>query len=63
MICVNVTVLIIWQKMQAFAYLAFPNSPISVLPKSASPDEAEPIEHGIITSVTHGVMSGTTKRT
>lgn len=45
------------QKMQAFAYLAFPNSPMSVLPKSTSPDEAEPIEHGIITSVTHGVMS------
>lgn len=44
------------QNMQAFAYLAFPNSPASIHPRSSS-DEAEPIEHGIITSVTHGSMS------
>lgn len=42
--------------LQAFVYLVFPNSPLSVLPKGQSPDE-EPTEHGIITSVTHGVMS------
>lgn len=44
------------QNLQAFAYLAFPNAPVSVLPRS-SDNEAEPIEHGIITSVTHGAMS------
>lgn len=44
------------QKMQAFAYLVFPNVPLSVVPKSQSSQE-EPIEHGIITSVTHGTMS------
>ncbi|KAJ0984967.1 hypothetical protein J5N97_003323 [Dioscorea zingiberensis] len=43
------------QKLQAFAYLVFPNSPISVIPKVSSSAE-EPFEHGIITSVTHGAM-------
>ena len=42
------------QKMTAFAYLVFPNTTLSVLPEV----EGEPVEHGIITSVTHGVMSG-----
>lgn len=40
--------------MTAFAYLVFPNTTLSVLPEV----EGEPVEHGIITSVTHGVMSG-----
>ncbi|KAJ0970787.1 hypothetical protein J5N97_018746 [Dioscorea zingiberensis] len=43
------------QKLQAFACLVFPNSPISVIPKVSSSAE-EPFEHGIITSVTHGAM-------
>ncbi|KAJ6674145.1 EXOSOME COMPLEX COMPONENT RRP46 [Salix viminalis] len=47
------------QKMRGFAYLVFPNSVVSVLPKGLSHVEGEPMEHGIITSVTHGVMSGT----
>ncbi|KAF2577446.1 hypothetical protein F2Q68_00005375 [Brassica cretica] len=41
------------KKMTAFAYLVFPNTTLSVLPEV----EGEPVEHGIITSVTHGVMS------
>ncbi|KFK33969.1 exosome complex component rrp46 [Arabis alpina] len=45
------------QKMTAFAYLVFPNTTLSVLPKGSSVVEGEPVEHGIITSVTHGVMS------
>ncbi|KAG5225398.1 exosome complex exonuclease RRP [Salix suchowensis] len=45
------------QKMRGFAYLVFPNSVVSVLPKGSSHVEGEPMEHGIITSVTHGVMS------
>ncbi|WOL05594.1 exosome complex exonuclease [Canna indica] len=44
------------QKIQAFAYLVFPNSPLSVLSKGSSAEDDEPIEHGTITSVTHGVM-------
>ncbi|XP_074562235.1 exosome complex exonuclease RRP46 homolog [Curcuma longa] len=44
------------KKIDAFAYLVFPNSPISVLPKGSLTEDAEPIEHGIITSVTHGAM-------
>lgn len=46
------------QKIQAFAYLVFPNSPLSVIPKGPSAEDAEPIDYGIITSVTHGVMPG-----
>ncbi|KAK9292431.1 hypothetical protein L1049_020401 [Liquidambar formosana] len=42
--------------MQAFAYLVFPNSIISVLRQGSSLVEGEPMEHGIITSVAHGVM-------
>ncbi|KAL1834630.1 hypothetical protein ACET3Z_004281 [Daucus carota] len=44
------------QTFKAFAYLVFPNSIIS-LPSEASPKPvSEPMEHGIITSVTRGVM-------
>ncbi|XP_010503239.1 PREDICTED: exosome complex exonuclease RRP46 homolog [Camelina sativa] len=45
------------KKMSAFAYLVFPNTTLSVLPEGSSVAEGEPVEHGIITSVTHGVMS------
>ncbi|KAH9761200.1 exosome complex exonuclease RRP46-like [Citrus sinensis] len=45
------------QKMKAFAYLVFPNSILSVLPEGSSLVQGEPMEHGIITSVTHGAMS------
>ncbi|XP_022756350.1 exosome complex exonuclease RRP46 homolog isoform X2 [Durio zibethinus] len=45
------------QKMKAFAYLVFPNSVHSVLPEGSLSVQGEPIEHGIITSVTHGTMS------
>ncbi|KHG08508.1 Exosome complex component RRP41 [Gossypium arboreum] len=45
------------QKMKAFAYLVFPNSVRSVLPEGSLRVEGEPIENGIITSVTHGIMS------
>lgn len=44
--------------MKAFVYLVFPNSMLSVLQGSSHTDD-EPMEHGIITSVTHGAMSGT----
>ncbi|XP_020578128.1 exosome complex exonuclease RRP46 homolog isoform X2 [Phalaenopsis equestris] len=45
------------QKMKAVLYLAFPNPPLSIHHKSESSTKDEPIEHGIITSVTRGVMS------
>ncbi|KAI5586387.1 hypothetical protein BDE02_06G208900 [Populus trichocarpa] len=44
------------QKMKGFAYLVFPNSVLSVLLEGSSLVEGESTEHGIITSVTHGVM-------
>ncbi|GFZ08472.1 ribosomal protein S5 domain 2-like superfamily protein [Actinidia rufa] len=44
------------QKMKAFVYLVFPNSILSVLPEGSLRVGGEPMEHGIITSVTHGVM-------
>ncbi|KAM7275352.1 hypothetical protein ACFE04_017218 [Oxalis oulophora] len=44
------------QKMKAVAYLVFPNSVLSVLPEGSLHVGGEPMEHGIITSVTHGVM-------
>ena len=47
------------QKMKGFAYLVFPNSVLSVLLEGSSLVEGESTEHGIITSVTHGVMPGT----
>ncbi|XP_052210519.1 exosome complex exonuclease RRP46 homolog [Diospyros lotus] len=45
------------QKMKAFVYLVFPNSIHAVLPEGSLQVGKEPMEHGIITSVTHGVMS------
>lgn len=41
--------------MKAFAYLVFPNSALSTLPKTAS---GQRTQDGLITSVTHGIMSG-----
>ncbi|KAI3996105.1 hypothetical protein MKX01_018174 [Papaver californicum] len=46
------------QKLQTFSYLVFPNSVQSVLSEESSQAEGEPMEHGIITSVTRGAMSG-----
>ncbi|KAI3908128.1 hypothetical protein MKW92_007956 [Papaver armeniacum] len=46
------------QKLQAFSYLVFPNSAQSLLSEESKQAEGEPMEHGIITSVTHGAMSG-----
>ncbi|KAF3446410.1 hypothetical protein FNV43_RR11589 [Rhamnella rubrinervis] len=46
------------QKMKAFTYLVFPNSVFSVLPEGSLQVEGEPVENGIITSVTQGSMSG-----
>ncbi|ONI33837.1 hypothetical protein PRUPE_1G449000 [Prunus persica] len=45
------------QKMKAFAYLVFPNSVLSILPEEQLQVGGEPVEHGIITSVTQGAMS------
>lgn len=45
------------QRMKAFVYLVFPNSTLSVLPEEALKVRGEPMEHGLITSSTHGVMS------
>ncbi|XP_071917782.1 exosome complex exonuclease RRP46 homolog [Coffea arabica] len=45
------------QNMKGFVYLAFPNSIQSVLPEGSLQVGGEPVEHGIITSVTHGGMS------
>lgn len=44
--------------MKAFAYLVFPNSIVSILPEGSLKKGSEPMEHGIITSVTQGAMSG-----
>ncbi|KAM1091566.1 hypothetical protein ACFX13_019328 [Malus domestica] len=44
------------QKMKAFAYLVFPNS-LTTLPEGGLLVGGEPMEHGIITSVTQGAMS------
>ncbi|KAJ8621475.1 hypothetical protein MRB53_030004 [Persea americana] len=44
------------QKMQGFSYVVFPNSAHTVLLKGPSQMDSEPMEHGVITSVTHGVM-------
>ncbi|CAN0825528.1 Exosome complex exonuclease RRP46 homolog [Linum grandiflorum] len=45
------------QQMRGFAYLVFPNSGQSALQEGPSLVDGEPLEHGIITSVTHGIMS------
>lgn len=44
------------QMMKAFVYLVFPNSVASILSEGSLQVGGEPMEHGIITSVTHGVM-------
>ncbi|XP_059657987.1 exosome complex exonuclease RRP46 homolog [Cornus florida] len=44
------------QKMKAIVYLVFPNSILCALPEGSLQVGGEPMEHGIITSVTHGVM-------
>ena len=44
--------------MKGFAYLVFPNSALSVAPKGSFAVEDEPVEHGVITSVTQGAMAG-----
>ncbi|XP_021835655.2 exosome complex exonuclease RRP46 homolog isoform X2 [Spinacia oleracea] len=49
------------QKMKASVYLVFPNSVLSVLQVSVTKID-EPMEHGIITSVTHGAMSASWSR-
>ncbi|XP_047261063.1 exosome complex exonuclease RRP46 homolog [Capsicum annuum] len=46
------------QMMKAFVYLIFPNSTLSVLPEEPLKVRGEPMEHGLIASSTHGVMSG-----
>lgn len=46
------------QKSKAFAYLVFPNTTVSVVPEKSSQVGNDPMAHGIITSVTHGAMSG-----
>nr|GLL38086.1 exosome complex exonuclease RRP46 homolog [Ipomoea trifida]GMD44229.1 exosome complex exonuclease RRP46 homolog [Ipomoea batatas] len=43
-------------KMKAFVYLVFPNSPHLALPKESLQAGGEPMECGIITSVTHGKL-------
>ncbi|KAF3667532.1 Exosome complex exonuclease RRP46 -like protein [Capsicum annuum] len=45
------------QMMKAFVYLIFPNSTLSVLPEEPLKVRGEPMEHGLIASSTHGVMS------
>ncbi|CAA6666020.1 unnamed protein product [Spirodela intermedia] len=45
------------QELQAFVCMAFPNSPVTVLPEASSSKEGEPMEHGIITSTSYGSMS------
>ncbi|KAK3438310.1 exosome complex exonuclease RRP46 homolog [Eucalyptus grandis] len=45
------------EKMKAFVYLVLPNSILSVLPEESSSVKGEQMEQGLITSVTHGVMS------
>lgn len=43
-------------------YLVLPNSILSVLPEESSSEKGEQMEHGLVTSVTHGVMSGIKSR-
>ncbi|MFS7909084.1 putative ribosomal protein S5 domain 2-type [Helianthus anomalus] len=45
------------QNMKAFIYLVFPNSITSVLPDGSKRPGGEAMEHGIVTSLTHGVMA------
>lgn len=46
------------QKMKASVHLVFPNTPVSVVPEGSTQGVGEPLEHGMITSVTQGAMSG-----
>ena len=46
------------QKMKASVHLVFPNSPVSVIPEGSTQVAGEPLENGIITSLTQGAMSG-----
>jgi exosome complex component RRP46 len=52
-------IFVFWQKAKAFAYLVFPNTTVSVAPEKPLQAGSDPMAHGIITSVTHGAMSGT----
>ncbi|KAL8522070.1 hypothetical protein ACS0TY_012286 [Phlomoides rotata] len=45
------------EKMKAFVCLAFPCSFASVLPDGSTTTGGEPMEDGLITSLTHGVMT------
>ncbi|KAG4933470.1 hypothetical protein AAZX31_17G163100 [Glycine max] len=45
------------EKMKAFANLVFPNTIVSVLPERSLQVGSEPMENGIMTSVTQGAMS------
>ncbi|PIN23014.1 Exosomal 3'-5' exoribonuclease complex, subunit Rrp46 [Handroanthus impetiginosus] len=45
------------QKMKAFVCLAFPCSVHSVLPEGSATAGGEPVAHGLITSLTQGVMT------
>ncbi|KAG6585390.1 Exosome complex exonuclease RRP46-like protein [Cucurbita argyrosperma subsp. argyrosperma] len=45
------------QKMKASVHLVFPNSPVSVIPEGSTQVAGEPLENGIITSLTQGAMS------
>ncbi|XP_023002484.1 exosome complex exonuclease RRP46 homolog [Cucurbita maxima] len=45
------------QKMKASVHLVFPNSPVSVIPEGSTQVGGEPLENGIITSLTQGAMS------
>jgi exosome complex component RRP46 len=45
------------QQLKSYVHLVFPNSRKSVDPKESKQKEEE-FERGLITSVTHGVISG-----
>ncbi|KAJ9559205.1 hypothetical protein OSB04_013819 [Centaurea solstitialis] len=45
------------QKVKGFVYLVFPNSIVSMVPQESLRAGGELMEHGIITSVTHGMMA------
>ncbi|KAJ0811011.1 putative ribosomal protein S5 domain 2-type [Helianthus annuus] len=53
----KVDILFLTPNMKAFIYLVFPNSIISVLPDGSKRPGGEAMEHGIVTSLTHGVMA------
>lgn len=57
--CILKSSMLLWQNTKAFVDLVFPNSVHSIIPKGSSEGGVEPMENGIITSVTHSVMSGT----